>query len=279
MTSSPGAGLPRLQVLPSPDAVWAAAANEIAAALASSIAQRGIAHWSTTGGSVAPGIYRGLRVPPLRDTVDWDRVHIWWGDDRFVPSDHPLSNVLPLDQVLLATGGDEAASGAPMAAVAGRGEGVVIPAGNLHPMPMAEAIAHGDAAWAAIRYTRQLRASGPPLDPAGSPIFDVLLLGVGPDGHILSVFPGSPAWDATETCLAIPAPTHVEPHIERVTLHPGVVATARLVLVVTTGASKAGALGRAWAGGDERELPVRAARMASATWIVDEAAAAELPGG
>ena len=90
-------GLPELRVLPSAEAVAAAAAEEIAGALAEAIAARGVAHWVTTGGSSAPGIYHHLGRPPLRERVDWSRVHVWWGDDRFVPSDHPLSNALPLE--------------------------------------------------------------------------------------------------------------------------------------------------------------------------------------
>jgi 6-phosphogluconolactonase len=278
MTTAPSpAGMPVVRVLPDPDALWRAAAEEIARVLARALADRGVAHWSTTGGSAAPGIYEVLRVPPLRETVDWSRVQIWWGDDRFVPEDHPLSNVLPLTQILLASGADEAVSGATSADVGGRGDGIVIPVANLHPIPMSDGIAEGGAARSAARYAAALRADGPLVDDAGTPMFDLLLLGVGPDGHILSVFPGSAAWDASELCLAIPAPTHVEPHVERVTLHPRIVAAARRILVVSAGASKAAVLGRAWTGDDARELPVRATRTTTATWLLDEAAAAELP--
>ena len=82
-------------VLPT-DAVPAAAAAEIARILAAAVEARGVAHWATTGGSAAPGIYAALREAPLRDTLDWSRIHTWWGDDRFVPADHPLSNVMPI---------------------------------------------------------------------------------------------------------------------------------------------------------------------------------------
>lgn len=258
---------PELRVLATPGAVAEAAAAEIAGVLAAAIAERRVAHWSTTGGSAAPPIYRLLREPPLRDTVAWDRVHVWWGDDRFVPPDDPRSNVLPLVQILL--GPDDRAGG-----------GVRIPAANLHPVPVAAAIAHaGGAAWAASRYARYLREAGPPPGSDGVPVFDLIVLGVGPDGHILSVFPGSAVWSNPALCAAVPAPTHVEPHLERVTMHPRVLAAARAVLVVSTGASKAAAFGRAWTGSDVRELPVRAARLPSATWLLDEAAAAELPRG
>ncbi len=269
---------PDLRVLASLDAVAEAAAVEIARLLAAAITQRGVAHWATTGGSAAPPIYRRLRVPPLRETVDWERVHVWWGDDRFVPPDHPQSNVLPLEQILLETGGDETVSGATSADVSSAGSGVRLPAANLHPVPVTAAIAHvGGAPWAAARYAEALKTDGPAANADGVPMFDVLVVGVGPDGHLLSVFPGSAVWDDPSLCAAVPAPTHVEPHIERVTMHPRLLTAARTVLVVASGASKADAFGRAWTGDDARELPVRSARTSNAIWLLDAAAAAELP--
>lgn len=280
MPTDPRAALPELRILKTPEAVAGAAAGEIARLLVAAIAGRGVAHWATTGGSAAPGIYRELRVAPLRDLVAWDRVHVWWGDDRLVPADHPLSNVLPLEQVLLDSGGDETGSGATSADVDAAGAGVRIPAANLHAVPVAAAIAHGGGGtWAAERYAEALRASGPAADATGTPVFDVVVLGVGPDGHVLSVFPDSAVWDEPGVCAAVPAPTHVEPHVPRVTLHPRVLAAARRVLVVSTGASKADVLARAWTGDDVRDLPVRATRAANAVWLLDEAAAAGLPRG
>lgn len=268
---APAGTAPAIRVLPTADAVSAAAATFVADHLAAAIAARGVAHWSTTGGSAAPGFYRALRVPPLRDEVDWSRVHVWWGDDRFVPADHPLSNVLPFDQGLLASGGDDSGSD-----TAG-GSGVVIAQSQVHPVPAAEAIGRGEGpTWAAARYAAEIAAHGPAPDASGVPVFDLVVLGVGPDGHVLSVFPGSAVWDAPGLCAAVPAPTHVEPHVERVTMHPRVLAAARAVLVVAAGTSKADVLGRALAGGDVRELPVRATMTPNATWLLDGAAAARL---
>jgi 6-phosphogluconolactonase len=265
--------LPVVRVLPTADAVAEAAAGEIVSALAGAIAERGVAHWSTTGGSAAPGVYRHLRVPPLRDLVDWSRVHVWWGDDRFVPADDPLSNVLPLEELLLAADGDGDVDGG----AADRG-GVRIPLEHLHPVPVGAALAAGEApADAAAAYETSLLLEGPSRNEDGTPVFDVLVLGVGPDGHVLSVFPGSAAWDEAALVVAVPAPAYVEPHVERVTMHPDVVAAARSVLVVSTGPSKAAVLGRAWRGDDVRELPVRLTMATNATWFLDEAAAADLP--
>ena len=275
---SPTTGLPELLVLPSAEAVAGAAAGEIARGLADAIEARGVAHWVTTGGSSAPGIYQQLGRSPLRESVDWSRVHVWWGDDRYVPSDHPLSNALPLLQILLVSGGDEEGSSPEGADVGGHGEGVRIPARQIHEIPMTEAIARaGGASWAAAAYTSTIAELGPAAGPDGLPVFDMFVLGVGPDGHVMSVFPGSAAWDAEATAVGVPAPTHIEPHVDRVTLHPRLVAAARRVIVLTAGSSKAEVLGQAWAGGDVRDLPVGAAILPNATWILDEAAAARLP--
>ena len=257
-------GLPTLRVVPT-DRVASVAGEVIADALADAVAARGVAHWATTGGSTARGLYEALLALPA-GRVPWDRVHVWWGDDRFVPYDHAESNVLPFDTILL---GVMQAEGGPL--------GAPIPGDHVHRWPIPQAIASGGgAAGAAAGYADQLRGLAP-LDDAGTPVLDLVVLGAGPDGHVLSVFPGSPVWDSPEVTAPVPAPDHVEPHLERVTLHPRLIAASRAVLVVTTGAAKADKVRLAWAGDDARERPLRAARLATATWVVDEAAAAGLP--
>ncbi len=252
---------PTIRVLPSPGAVCHAAATAIAASLARAIEERGVAHWATTGGSVAPGIYEALREPPLRDEVDWSRVHVWWGDDRFVAMDDALCNVRPFELGLL-TAGDE---------------GVPIPPSHVHVVPSEEAIDSGAGPeWAAARYEASLRADGPPTGPDGVPLLDVIVLGMGRDGHIMSVFPGSAVFDDPSLVAGVPAPTQVEPHVPRVTMHPRLVRAARTVILSTWGAAKAEVLARALAGDDPRELPVRLATGPNATWMIDEAAAASL---
>ena len=251
---------PDLSIVPSPAAVSDAAAAFIVERLADAVRERGVAHWCTTGGSSAPGIYRALRTSPLRERLDWSRVHTWWGDDRFVPADDPLSNVLPLATILREPGA-----------------GLAVPDGNVHPVPVAAVRARGGGpAEAAAAYAAELEAAGPATGALGVPVFDLIILGVGPDGHILSVFPGSAVFDSAAWVESVPAPTHVEPHVPRVTIHPRLVEAARAVLVATAGAGKADVLAAAWAGGDPRELPLRATLAANATWLVDEAAAAGL---
>ncbi|HSL33180.1 MAG TPA: 6-phosphogluconolactonase [Candidatus Limnocylindrales bacterium] len=271
---------PELIVLPDPDACAAAAAERVATILRDAVAARGRAHWSTTGGSTPAPIYHRLAEPPLRDVVPWSQVELWWGDERFVPADHPLSNAkIALADLLEAGayGGQSGTGAAGVDVAAGRTTGAPVPAENVHPIPTGEAIGRGlDPEWAAERYAEMLRTDGPPTD-GGWPVFDLVLLGIGPDGHIMSVFPGSEAFEISRVALAIPAPTHVEPHVERVTLHPRVIDVARSIVVVVTGAGKAAVLADVLGSEPEpRRLPAQVARRAGAAWIVDEAAAANL---
>ena len=260
-------------VVADPAALAAEAAERIVAALDAAIVARGRADWATTGGSTPIGIYRELVARPLRDAVDWASVHVWWGDDRFVPRDHPFSNVKAFDDVMLDIGDfEEGTAGGP-------GRGVPIPAGQVHPFPTAEAIGNGGgSAWCATTLADELRAAGlPAVD--GWPSFDMLLLGVGADGHLLSVFPGSSALDSGELALGIPAPTHIEPHVERVTLNPAIVGAARSVLMVVSGADKAEAVANVLGPEvDPRRWPAQLALRSGATWLLDEAAAGRLPG-
>ena len=242
-------------------AVSAEGARRIVAALAGAIGDRGRADWCVTGGSTSSGIYRALVDGPLRDNVAWEAVHVWWGDDRYVPRGHPLSNVTAFDEMMLGPAG------------------VPIRLDRLHTFQTSEAIAEArGAAWCATALADELRSAGPPLVD-GWPSFDLLMLGVGGDGHILSVFPGSTALGATDLAMAIPAPTHIEPHVQRVTMNPAVVAAARRVLVLVTGSSKAPVIGDIFGPDrDPRRWPAQLALLEGATWILDEAAAARLPG-
>jgi 6-phosphogluconolactonase/glucosamine-6-phosphate isomerase/deaminase len=275
-------GEPRIHVLHDPEATARAAAEAIARGLRDAIEQRGMAFWAVTGGSTAVGIYQALATPPLRDSVPWDLVHAWWADDRYVGRDHPLSNVLPFDQVLLSASalGGLSGTGADAAQVErGIEPGVRMPVGNVHAPPMARAIAAaGGAEQAAREYDAELRRAGPPVGETGYPVFDVIFVGIGPDGHLFSVFPGSPLFDADAWVSGVPAPTHVEPHLARISMHPGILDAARHVVVVTHGEGKASILATVF--GPERDVrrwPAQLAVRDGAEWFLDRAAAASLP--
>jgi 6-phosphogluconolactonase len=265
-------GEPDLVIVDDHAAATSAAADHLTAALAAAIAERGQAHWATTGGSSATGLYRQILDTPLHDRVDWAAVHVWWGDDRYVPRDHPLSNVKPFDDVLFDIGETEEGT-------AGGPGGLAFDVAKIHPFPTSEAIGHArGAGWCAATLADRLREQGPAFD-AGWPVFDVMVLGMGPDGHVLSIFPGSAAFEAgfADLALSIPAPTHIEPHVERVSLHPAVIGVTRRVLVVATGDGKAEVLGHVF--GDDRDptrWPAQLARRDGATWILDRAAAGRL---
>jgi 6-phosphogluconolactonase/glucosamine-6-phosphate isomerase/deaminase len=285
-TGGGGTAEPTISVLPSPDEAAAFAARTIADALIGAARERGRADWATTGGSTPIPIYLQLVQPPLRDAVPWDRVHVWWGDDRVVPRDHPLSNRLPFDQVLLRAAGPAGLSGTgddAFATRAGDWPGVPIPEANIHAMPIDLAIGRTSsedeaAKQAAATYESALRAAPLKLDAAGFPILDVILVGIGPDGHVLSVFPGSELLDTLRWVAAVPAPTHVEPHVARVSLNPKLLTAARLPLAVVLGAGKAEIAAKILNGPlDISKLPAQIARGSGAVWVLDQAAAAKLP--
>jgi 6-phosphogluconolactonase len=260
---APNKGEPELSVVADPDTAAAEAADRIAATLVAAVERRGRADFCTTGGGTPIPIYRLLARAPLVDSIPWSAVHLWWGDDRFVPRGHPESNVTALDDVLL--GGAGASGGAPL------------PSANIHPFPTDRALAeYRDTHWCAARYAEEL-AAGVPIGDGNWPRFDLILVGVGNDGHVLSCFPDSPALNSMTWTMGVPAPSHLGPHIPRVTVNPRLLEAAP-VLVVTWGASKAEALGHVFGETrDDRRWPVQRTRRTGAIWIVDEAAATKIP--
>jgi len=280
MTVSPIANEPEIAIRPDPEACARTAAEMIASALIDAVADRERAHWATTGGSAPAAIYRNLASPPLRDRVPWEFVELWWGDDRFVPADHPLSNAQIAEADLLEIGalsGQSGTGSSGVDVVGRRTAGAPIPAENVHPIPSGQAIAEGvGPIWAAQKYAETLRELGPPVEGRW-PAFDLVLLGIGPDGHVMSVFPGSETFDKDDTVVGVAAPTHVEPHVARVTLNPRVLDVAREIIVVAHGADKAAILAEVLGPErDERRWPAQLARRPGATWILDEAAASAL---
>jgi 6-phosphogluconolactonase len=228
--------------------------------LRAGIRLRGEAHLALTGGSSAAALFGLLRQDPRADRVDWSRVHVWQGDERFVPLDHPDSNW----------------------AVACRDwlehqDGPRIPSTQLHPIPVASAIDGGrDAAWAAERYGDEMKRTLP--RRAGRPAFDVILLGVGGDGHILSTFPGTPPITEEERpAMAVSAPTHIEPHLPRVTVSPFLLRAAGSIVVMVPGAGKAEIVAECLsAAPDPTRRPAQLAIRPSAVWLLEPESASRL---
>lgn len=237
-------------VCPDRDAIARRALDLVVEGLRTGIARRGTAHLALTGGSSAAALFRLLRTDPHARRVDWPRVHVWQGDERFVPLDDPDRNWAgALHEWLEVDGGPGAA---------------------LHPMPVDEALADGhDADWVAERYGRELRAALPERNAA--PAFDVVLLGVGGDGHILSSFPGTPALAETQApVVAVEAPTHIGPHVTRVTLAPWVLRGARTIVVMVPGGAKAETVEQALMGPtDPERLPAQLAIRPTAIWLLE----------
>ncbi len=252
-------GDPRVLIASGPDAIARTAADIVMSALAGAVGARGVAHIALTGGSSATGLYRELAAPERIAAVDWSRVQLWFGDDRIVPLDHPDSNAGLAIAGLLSPGGP------------------AIPPANIHPMLAGlDAVAPDTGIVAAATYAAALDAELPTV--FGIPSFDLLLLGMGPDGHVLSVFPGSPALVVgAPIAMPIAAPSHIGPAWPRVTLGPAVIGAARQVLLTAGGAAKAptvvDVLGPVW---DPMRLPAQLCRIDTATWLLDTDSAALL---
>jgi 6-phosphogluconolactonase len=204
-----------------------------------------------TGGSSPEGLYRLLAEEPWRSEVPWDRVHWFMGDDRFVPEDDPLSNMGMARRLFL--------------------DKVRAPRGNVHPIPTDA----NDPEHAANLYqdTLQKFYGAERLDSA-RPLFDLVLMGVGPDGHTASLFPGSRALDEKERWVVGVAKAGMEPLVPRVTLTFPTLASTREMLFIVDGAGKRDILRRVFSG---ENLPAARAYCDGAlVWLLDRAAA---PGG
>jgi 6-phosphogluconolactonase len=266
-------------VLPDEAAVAHETATRLVAALAEAIRERGEAHLALTGGSSAVGLYRELRDRRWRQLVDWRRVHLWWGDERLVPIDHPESNIGLAYNILLempALTGESGSGGEGVDVTAGDLPALPYVAENVHAYEVGEAVDQDESAErVAQHYAQQLRRFVPAVGDL--PGFDVILLGVGPDGHILSIFPNSTALESNELVVSVPAPTQVEPHLARVSLHPRLLAAASLVLVMVSGAAKADVMADVLGPlQDSARWPAQLALLPQTTWLLDQAAAGKL---
>ncbi len=266
----PAPGEPAIIVRPDPRSAAAAVAARLVDALAAGAAQSGRADFASTGGSTPAAVYRAMLAEPLRARVPWDVLHLWVGDDRFVPRGNPDCNMGAVDRVLLPGDARRGLAPAPLD-----------PA-HVHAWPTDAALAAGESAATCARWFEATLRAEVTADDVGRPVFDAMLVGIGPDGHLLSVFPDSAAFDAPGWATWAPAPTHIEPHLVRVTLAPSALDATPGLVVAAFGAGKAAIVGellgprRAAPDRDERRLPALRARRAGATWVLDAAAARDL---
>ncbi len=217
---------------------------------------RGGAHLVLTGGGVGTACLAEVAATPAHDAVDWGRLDIWWGDERFLPAGDPERNETGAREALL--------------------DRVRVDGKRVHPMPSADQGLTPEAA--AERYAAELRAATRPDDHGEVPSFDVLMLGLGPDGHVASLFPGMPALYERRPVVAVrgapkPPPT-------RLSLTLPALRTAREVWIIAAGESKAKAARLALSDAGPVQVPAAGARGRQRTlFLLDRAAARELPVG
>ncbi len=224
-----------------------AAARWVATCLKQAVRHRGVAHLALSGGSTPRPLFRLLATPEWLTAVPWSQVHVWWADERCVPPDHHESNYGMAYHLLLRH----------------------VPVRHIHRL-------HGEAPdpeAAARAYEDELRRVFG-LGPRARPRFDLILLGMGADGHTASLFPGTAALAEQRRLVVVGQAPH--PPRQRLTLTLPVLNRASWVLFLVTGAEKGPALAQVWQAPPDRP-PLPAAlvqpRRGSVIWLVDEAAA------
>lgn len=250
--------MPAVDVLRHPDA--ASLADSVAARLITTLVERiaaaGHAHLCLTGGGIGTAVLAAVAASPAHNAVDWSRVDVWWGDERFVPEGSADRNETGARAALLNT--------------------VRIPEQRVHPMPGPWG-AHSDVEEAAAAYAADLAAAARPEDHGPVPAMDVLLLGIGPDGHVASLFPEQPALHDERSVTAVhgspkPPPT-------RITLTLPTLNAARETWILAAGREKARAVRMALSDGvGVFQIPAAGVRGRERTlFCLDEQAASDLP--
>ena len=249
--------VPDVVVEPDPDRLARSVATALVARLAAAQAVHGSAALVLTGGGIGIAVLEqvaALAAEPVRERVDWTGVDVWWGDERFVPADDDERNEKAARRALL--------------------DVVGVPDERVHAMPPSDG-PFAEPEDAAGEYAEQLAAAAPEGRPV--PRLDVLLLGMGPEGHVASIFPDSPAVSDPRPVVAVrdcpkPPPT-------RVSLGFSAINTAEEVWLIVSGEAKAPGVARALAGAEPQELPAAGVHGTRATrWLLDAAAASKLPG-
>jgi 6-phosphogluconolactonase len=232
-----------------PDELAQQVAHRLVARLADLQSSGTIPSVVLTGGRIATKIHRAMADA---DGVDWSRVEVWWGDERFVPEDHPERNAAEAAGTLL--------------------DRLPFDPTRVHVMPAAGGKYGDDVDAAAEAYAQELREAAVEGD---TPRFDVLMLGIGEDGHCASLFPGRNEVDDERPAVAVrdspkPPPT-------RITLTGGPLSRASEVWWVASGAGKADAVSQAVHGADPHEVPAAGPKGVDKTlWFLDDAAASRL---
>ncbi len=231
----------RLTTCADAEAVAARAAGDIARELEHVCAERGVAHIALSGGTTPKRTYELLAEQP----VDWAGVHLWFADERCVGPDDPESNYRLASETLLA-----------------RAE---IPPERIHRMRGELGPEQG-----AREYALELSLEAP-LSAEGMALLDLVVLGIGPDGHVASLFPGAPALDAGEQALCLGVHDSPKPPPERITLSLALLRAAAHCLLLATGAGKSEAI-EAMLAEPSRHVPASLLRRERLTVIVDDAA-------
>jgi 6-phosphogluconolactonase len=223
-----------------------ATAEEIALAAHQAVGRRGRFTWALAGGSTPRSVYELLASDFYRERMPWSAIHLFWGDERHVPPDHPDSNFRMAREAML--------------------DRVPVPAENVHRIPAEEP----DAQRAAAEYESTLRSFFAPA-PGEWPRFDLILLGLGKDGHTASLFPGGDAVRERERLVV--APWVEAQKTFRITLTPPVLNHARCAMFLVSGEEKAAALHAVLEGAREPERYPAQIVEGNRLWMVDRAAA------
>lgn len=242
-----------------PDLLAPAVAARLITRMVDAQASRGSASVVLTGGTVGIKVLAHLATCPARDAVDWRAVDLWWGDERYLPAGDPDRNETQAREALLDT--------------------LPLDPARVHPMPASDGPDGDDVEAAAARYAEELARAARPEDQGDVPAFDVLLLGMGPDGHCASLFPEQPAVHETErTVVGVRAAPKPPP--TRVSLTMPALCAAREVWFVVAGADKAGPVSMALGGAGTLQVPAAGpAGRRRTLWLLDRAAAAQVPAG
>lgn len=261
----------RINIHPSFDVLAAATAARLITKLLDTQNERGEATVVLTGGTVGIATLKAVLDSPAYPAVDWAKVNFWWGDERFLPSGDPDTNAQQARDALLSRIGVDPA--------------------RVHPMGSADQFSDSEAA--AVAYAQELAAAAATErnDDDGNeenldtnalvwrtlPRFDVLLLGIGPDAHIASLFPEM-AGIRVKDALVVGVQNSPKPPPSRVSLTLPAINSAQEIWMVAAGSDKAGAVGLALAGANPVQVPAAGpAGQVKTLWLIDQEAAAKVP--